>query len=183
MASFAVKAEYFISDASGNIVFSVPSIPIYSIYNFGVNVPDTLVVLALMCCTLLWLQPLDHEVDMSHVDAKWRRQECDTKIDILQGLPEEAPKQVEATIKEDQWVKEDERGPRSFIGQRVAVEKKSEILLGTVEKYDSETRCWLIRYDNGEEDELNRLDLASAFKEHSKHLSDYLKAMWRSGEI
>ena len=76
-------------------------------------------------------------------------------------------------------------GPKSLIGQRVAVEKDQDTLFGTVKEYDSETREWLVHFDDPfhEEKELNRVQLGSAFKLYSKHLSDNLKAMWRAGEL
>ena len=136
----------------------VPSLPIYSISGVDINVPDLLMILCLVGCATSLMAPLPEQFQV-----------------VASGGETEASEK-----KEDQA-----SGPKSLIGQRVAVEKDEDTLFGTVKEYDSETREWLVHFDDPfhEEEELNRVQLGSAFKLYSKHLSDNLKAMWRAGEL
>ena len=136
----------------------VPSLPIYSVSGIDINVPDLLMILCLVGCAAALMLPLPEQ---SQVVASGGETEASDK------------KEYQAS------------GPKSLIGQRVAVEKDEDTLFGTVKEYDSETREWLVHFDDPfhEEEELNRVQLGSAFKLYSKHLSDNLKAMWRAGEL
>lgn len=153
---------------------SVPALPIYSYSGYNVNVPDMLVVLSLVGCAAILMQP------KSPVPKQ-------LQVAITETEEEDAP-QVEPadTIEKESVTPAESSGPRSFVGQRVAVEKGGiDIFFGTVKNFDTETREWTVRYDDEfqEEEELNRVQLGSAFKLHSKNLSDNLKAMWRAGEL
>jgi len=153
MASFSTK---FMTDDST----PVPSLPIYSFSGFEVNVPAVLVVLCLVGFAVVLKQPTMALEEQPQVIAN-----------------EEAP-QAETFEEKDEAAPE-VTGPRSLIGQRVAVEKGIDAFIGTVKDYDSETRGWLVHYDSEiqEGEELNRVQLGSAFKLYSTHLSDSLKAM------
>ncbi|KAL7526064.1 hypothetical protein ACHAXR_001296, partial [Thalassiosira sp. AJA248-18] len=147
----------------------VPSLPIYSFSGFDINVPDVLVVLCILGFAAVLKQPV---VAQEPQEVANEEPEKDDAPQVVE--PEEEKK-------EDEVATPEASGPRSLIGQRVAVDE----FLGTVKDYDSETREWLVQYDNEfqEEVELNRVQLGSAFKGYSKHLSDNLKAMWRAGEL
>ena len=183
MASFAVKADW-LGDANG-VTRPVPSLPIY----YNVNVPDLLVILGLIGCIVLMQQPSNEPPEnVAHqVPNEVEDQEAAPTVE----MPDVSSQEIDSSnaTKEEQEekeeVKKEESGPRSLIGQRVAVEKKKKgTCYGTVTEYKHLTREWSVRYDDdGEDEDLNRLELASAFKLHSKDLADYLKAMWRAGEI
>eukprot|EP01082_Thalassiosira_pseudonana_P011038 g9928.t1 g9928 contig4:897767-899305(+) len=170
MSSFSAKAIRW-GDAN-DVYVSVASVPIYSVASLEINVPDLLVLIGLVGCTVLLATPAS--TSESLVDNGKSQGGGASDVD-------EKP----AENKEKATAEREQSGPRSLIGQRVAVENGSATSYGTVKDYDPETRLWLISYDNEyeEEDELNRIDLASAFKLYSKDLADNLKAMWRSGEI
>ncbi|KAL9191441.1 hypothetical protein ACHAXT_001147 [Thalassiosira profunda] len=143
---------------------SLPSLPIYSLNGFGIGVPDLLVFLCLAGCVATLKQTKVSSEQPQEV--------------VEEEVKEEAPK-------EDAQVAPEATGPRSLIGQRVAMEKEGIEMLGTVKEYVSDTREWLIHYDDEfqVDDEVNRLQLTSGFKNYSKHLSDNVKAMWRAGEL
>lgn len=164
MTSFATK----LMNSYGVIV---PSLPIYSYSGFDVNVPDSLVILCLVGCVAVLSQP---KAPVPEQPQEVVAQNETVKEDAPQVVEQSETKEEEATT-----------GPRSLIGQRVAVEKGIDTFSGTVKDYDLETREWLVHYDDvlQEEDELNRVQLGSAFKLYSKNLSDDLKAMWRAGEL
>lgn len=169
MASFAVKV--LMADRNG--IIAAPSLPIYSASGFEVTVLDTLQALSLVgFVSAFFKQPAVVE------------EQIQKEVITVTG---EAQEEIAATVSEEK-VEEpatEESGPRSFIGQRVAVGKGVDVVMGTVKNYDAETRGWLVQYDGDsqEEEELNRLELGSAFKLHSKQLSGNLKAMWIAGEL
>jgi len=148
----------------------VPSLPIYSHSDIDVKMLDLLVVLCLLGTITTLKRPAAPQEQPQVVNA------------FNEGDAPEAESQVETqaeTFKEEDAVVAPEEaittGPRSLIGQRVAVEKGIDAILGTVKDYDAETREWLIQYDGdelGEEEVLNRVQLGSAFKLYSKHLAD-----------
>mmetsp|Transcript_31898 Transcript_31898/g.66896 ORF Transcript_31898/g.66896 Transcript_31898/m.66896 type:complete len:169 (+) Transcript_31898:1-507(+) len=148
----------------------VPSLPIYSHSDIDVKMLDLLVVLCLLGTITTLKRPAAPQEQPQVVVA------------FNEGDAPEAESQVETqaeTFKEEDAVVAPEEaittGPRSLIGQRVAVEKGIDAILGTVKDYDAETREWLIQYDGdelGEEEVLNRVQLGSAFKLYSKHLAD-----------
>ena len=153
MASFSTK---FMTDDST----PVPSLPIYSFSGFEVNVPAVLVVLCLVGFAIVLKQPTMALEEQPQVIAN----EEAPQAELFEEKEEAAP---EVT------------GPRSLIGQRVAVDKGIDAFIGTVKDYDSETREWLVHYDSEiqEGEELNRVQLGSAFKLYSTHLADSLRAM------
>ncbi|KAL7519907.1 hypothetical protein ACHAWX_004661 [Stephanocyclus meneghinianus] len=168
MASFVVKTNW---GAREQHDIALPSLPIYSISYVHINVLDALVLVAFAGWFILSLAPSS--------------QQRDDVIDNESPDAVIANEQVE-TIRKEPEVKREEAGPRSFIRNRVAVEKSGVTYHGTVVDYDPDTRMWRVKYDAGEgleDDELNRLNLASAFRLYAKDLGDSLKAMWRANEI
>lgn len=168
MASFVVKTNW---GAREQHDIALPSLPIYSISYVHINVLDALVLVAFAGWFILSLAPSS--------------QQRDDVIDNESPDAVIANEQVE-TVEKETEVKREEAGPRSFIRNRVAVEKSGVTYHGTVVDYDPDTRMWRVKYDAGEgleDDELNRLNLASAFRLYAKDLGDSLKAMWRANEI
>lgn len=162
MASFSSKLI-----GSKSSTTSIPSLPIYSISGFDLNVLDSLVVLCLVGYAAVLLQP--EKNPQVATEKTLKEEESDPQAAPCQGKEASAP---------------EANGPRSFIGERVAVEKGIDTFSGTVKDYDSTTREWLVQYDVSKgEEELNRVQLGSAFKLYAKDLSDSLKAMWRAGDI
>eukprot|EP00578_Thalassiosira_sp_NH16_P009813 CAMPEP_0181113310 /NCGR_PEP_ID=MMETSP1071-20121207/20279_1 /TAXON_ID=35127 /ORGANISM="Thalassiosira sp., Strain NH16" /LENGTH=510 /DNA_ID=CAMNT_0023197339 /DNA_START=86 /DNA_END=1618 /DNA_ORIENTATION=- len=156
MASFSSKLI-----ASENGATAIPSLPIYTISGFDVNVLDSLVVLCLVGYAAVLLQPVENP-----------------QVATQKSLKEEKSDPQAAPCQEKEAGAPKANGPRAFIGERVAVEKGIDTLSGTVKDYDSTTREWLIQYDvSQEEEEFNRVQLGSAFKLYAKDLSDSLKAM------
>ena len=107
---------------------------------------------------------------------------CGESTTTDQNAPEAESKEVMEAV---MIASKEATGPRSLIGQRVSVEEKGVPSFGTVAGYDDKTRFWTVLFDDQEQEEgeLNRVELASAFKSYSKHLADSLKAMWKAGEI
>ena len=168
MASFAVKTNW---GARGQHDIALPSLPIYSISYFDINALDALVLVALAGWFFLFLAPSSQQRD-----------------DIINNESPDAviTNEQAETVGKGTEVKREEAGPRSFIRDRVAVEKSGVTYHGTVVDYDPDTRMWRVKYDAGEgldDDELNRLNIASAFRLYAKDLGDSLKAMWRANEI
>ncbi|KAL3804375.1 hypothetical protein HJC23_011303 [Cyclotella cryptica] len=172
MASFALKINWGASEQHDVVL---PSLPIYSTAYFDINVLDALLFVAFAGWFIVFLtRPSQQHDDINyHVSS-----------DVV--IPNEQVETVLIDELEKPEVKRQETGPRSFIRDRVAVEKAGVTYHGTVVDYDPDTRMWLVKYDAGEgleDDELNRLDIASAFRLYAKDLSDSLKAMWRANEI
>ena len=180
VASFAAR---LMANEDGT---SVPSLPIASYSGYHVNVPDLLVATCVFGLVAALKQPVakqpqevaaeENQEVVAVVETKEDEVTQNTESDTTQTDEEDDDATVpiaEAT------------GPRSLIGQRVAVEKGIDEFLGTVKDYDAETREWTVHYDNEfqEDEEVNRVQLGSAFKGYSKHLSDNLKSMWRNGEL
>jgi len=170
VASFSTK---FIADGQT----TVPFLPIYSFNGIDVCVLPALVVLCMAGFSAVLKQPVmlqeQPQVVVNREEPVAEASEAETQAGQF-GMNEEAASASDATT-----------GPQSFIGQRVAVEKGTEAFFGIVTSYDSETREWSVHYvDESQEDEqLNRVQLGSAFKLHSKRLADNLKEMWRAGEL
>lgn len=160
MLSFAVK----MLDED----MSSASLPVY----VGISIPDLLLCISFAACLFVMKQPPVKAASEPSSSSSDQNDEnvAETK-EVMEAVMIAASK--EAT------------GPRSLIGQRVSVEENGVPSFGTVADYEPETRLWKILYDDRNQDgeELNRVELASAFKSYSKELADSLKAMWKSGEI
>lgn len=162
MLSFAVK---MLKDD-----VSSASLPVYQVNGNAVNVPDLLLSISLLAFIFVMKQPEPVESGVA----------AESSSD--QNAPEAESKEVMEAV---MIASKEATGPRSLIGQRVCVEEKGVPLFGTVAGYDDKTRFWTVLFDDQaqEEGDLNRVELASAFKSYSKHLADSLKAMWKAGEI
>lgn len=162
MLSFAVK---MLKDA-----VSSASLPVYQVDGKPINVPDLLLTISLLAFIFVVKQPEPVESGVA------------TELSSDQNAPEAESKEVMEAV---MIASKEATGPRSLIGQRVCVEEKGVPSFGTVAGYDDKTRYWTVLFDDQaqEEGELNRVELASAFKSYSKHLADSLKAMWKAGEI
>ena len=162
MAKFAMKMDW-----GENYDTVLPSIPLYSIASVDITFLDALIAIGFAGWFVLYFKEPEHIEQGASSDAN----ENEAKADDVQVA-------VSSDVEQS--------GPYSFIGDRVAVDKSGVIYTGTVSAYDRDSRAWTVTYDAGEgldDDKLNRLEIASAFKLHSKELSDRLKAMWRANEI
>ena len=153
---------------------TLPSAPIYSVSTFEITILDALTFIGFFGWFILYFkEPEQAEAKQSEEENKEEEH-----LEVEEVVNEKPEVHVPATRETE--------GPRSFIGDRVAVEKSGVVYLGTVSEYDSDTRLWLVTYEASEgleDDQLNRLQIASAFRLYSKELSDRLKAMWRANEI
>ncbi len=169
MVSFSTSIDWW--RISNRIVSTVPSIPVYS----KLNVPDLLVLVGLIG-TIAALNLV--RSDSLHIESK-----------VEKCLPNVQPEAVGLDCKDGKEqegeLENGEKVARKCIGLRIAVEKDGVIVHGAVTDYDHLNRVWCVEYDNTEQDTefLNRIQLASAIKEHAKEWTGYLKAIWLDGSI
>lgn len=183
LSSFALMMVSLSAKLMADSGRSAPSFPIYSVSGFDINVPDLLVAFGLVGCAAVLSQPAAPEPDQVEEVSK-----VEEAANSEAKEEEVVAPQVEAEPSDDEQVTAPEpeaSGPRSLIGQRMAVDRDGFAFRGTVKDYNPETREWSIRFDDEllEEEEMNRVQLTSAFKLYSKVLSDNIKAMWRAGEL
>ena len=175
MLSFAVK----MLDEN----MSSASLPVYQVSGYGINIPDLLLCISLLASIFVMKQPEAAPVESAAAAAAPEPPQPSSSA----GQKEEKATEAESkeVMEAVMIASKEATGPRSLIGQRVAVEENGVPSFGTVAGYESDTRLWTVLYDDQarEEGYLNRVELASAFKSYSKHLADSLKAMWRAGEI
>lgn len=167
MAKFAIKMNW-----GESYDVSMPSVPVYSVSSLDITILDALIAVGFAGWLVLYFkepeQPVEVETDEAGV--------------VESGVVEKAETAPEIRAASNG----EKTGPYSFIGDRVAVDKSGFTYTGTVSKYDPESRQWTVTYEASEgldDDYLNRLEIASAFKLYSKEMSDRLKAMWRANEI
>lgn len=153
---------------------TLPSVAIFSISTLEVSILDALTFVGFVGWFILYFK-YPERTETKHAEEECEEKEQVAAAEVVQDKPE-------ANVP----IKRETEGPRSFIGDRVAVEKSGVVYLGTVSEYDSDNRLWLVTYEASEgleDDQLNRLQISSAFRLYSKELSDRLKAMWRANEI
>lgn len=162
MAKGAMKMDW-----GENYDTILPSLPLYSIASLDITVLDALIFIGFAGWFVLYFKEPEHI-------------EQGTSGDVAEEI--EAKSDVQVAVGTDV----EKSGPYSFIGDRAAVDKSGVTYIGTVTAYNSDSRAWTVKYGAGEgleDDELNRLEIASAFRLYSKELADRLKAMWRANEI
>mmetsp|Transcript_12757 Transcript_12757/g.26008 ORF Transcript_12757/g.26008 Transcript_12757/m.26008 type:complete len:305 (-) Transcript_12757:189-1103(-) len=169
MASFSTMVDWWgISDV---MILKVPSIPVYS----NLNIPDLLVMIGLIG-TVAALNQVGGDAEQ-------------IESEVEGALPNAPPENAGLKDGDDKEKQSDlgngGKAARRCIGLRIAVEKKGVVFLGAVTDYDHSNRVWCVEYDSTEQDKefLNRIQLASAIKEHSKEWTNYLKAIWLDGSI
>lgn len=163
MAKIAIKMDW---GESYDVL--LPSLPIYSVSSFEITILDTLIFVGFAGWLVLYFKEPEQPEPAVEKESE---AVVETKPDV------QTP--VAAFVG-------DKTGPESFIGDRVAVDKSGVTYIGTVSRYNPDNRMWTVVYGAGEgldDDELNRLQINSAFRLYSKQLGDRLKAMWRANEI
>lgn len=171
---------WIVTTASLAMLFIAPSsafnLPICVIAESQVSVPDVLLGLGVIgaCAALMANDQLPAEKQASTEDTTAADENADGSDMQSEELDDGNIEEREATL----------TGPRSLIGQKVSSQKDGFALSGTVKAYLPVTREWRVIWDDGSPTEdLNRIELASAFKLYSKNLADSLKLMWRNGEV
>ena len=172
MAKFAITTDW-----GENYDISLPSSPVFSTSFLDVTILDALIVTGFAGWLLLYFK----EPEQLGAELPVENEESGSVIES-NDIPD-----VQIPDNSVQLPVESKRtGPYAFIGDRVAVTKSGATYVGTVTQYSHDTRMWTVMYEAGdglEDDELNRLEIASAFRLYSKELGDRLKAMWRANEI
>jgi hypothetical protein len=166
IAKFAAEMNWESKD-HGDVF--LPTLPITSPFSVGISVLDAMIAV----CFAGWIVLIFTPTPQHHEDQD------DNQTETTNVVVNEEPKEIVA-------VKREKSGPRSFIGDRVAVDKAGVTYHGTVTEYDPDERTWLVEYEAGEgleDDNLNRIDMSSGFRLYAKDLGDRLKAMWRANEI
>ena len=172
------RRGWIVTTASLAMLFIAPSsafnLPICFIAESQISVPNVLLALGVIgaCAAQMAKDQLPAEKQALTEDT--------TAADKIEDT-------VQSEEMDDGHVEEREAtltGPRSLIGQKLAVQKDGFALSGTVKAYLPVTREWRVIWDDGSPaEDLNRIELASAFKLYSKNLADSLKLMWRNGEL
>lgn len=163
------------------MLFIAPSsafnLPICVIAESQISVPNVLLGLGVIgaCAAQLTNDHLPTEKQASAAEDTTASDEIEDESNVQSEESDDVHiEEREATL----------TGPRSLIGQKVAAQKNGFALSGTVKAYLPVTREWRVIWDDGSAaEDLNRIELASAFKLYSKNLADSLKLMWRNGEV